>query len=71
MQCCVTHSKGFVESFYRHGFWEIRLVDVQCLNGYSNADRIVSVLPIYEFVEDLLGLWGGASIRTKQQKPKP
>ena len=53
----------------------MRLVDVQHLNGYSNADRIVSVLSFYKSVErgkkDLLGLRGAASIRMKQRKPKP
>ena len=33
----------------------MRMVDVQCLNGYSDADRTVSVLPFYELVKDLLG----------------
>ena len=49
-------AKEFVERFYQHGYWGIRLVDVQRLNGYSNADRIVSVLSFYSFVEGVSGL---------------
>ena len=53
----------------------MRLVDVQRLNGFSNADRIVSVPTFCNSVrkgqEDLLGLRDAASIRMKQRKPKP